>query len=65
MEGPIHLWPHSSRGLAGEAKFFKLEIGGCHETVRVDCLKSHLGLAPVVFYEAEIVLSTVLLFRIS
>ena len=51
--------------LAWKAEFLKLEIGGCQETVSVDCLKPHLGLAPVVFYEAEIVLSTVLLFRIS
>jgi hypothetical protein len=33
---------------ACQAKFFKLEIGGRHETFSVDRLKPHLGLNPVV-----------------
>jgi hypothetical protein len=44
------LAPHYTgpyRVLARQGKFFKLEIGGCQETVSVDCLKPHLVLTPV------------------
>ncbi len=43
---PLYTGPYKM--LARQAKFFKLEIGGRQETVSVDHLKPHLGLAPVV-----------------
>ena len=42
------LYTSQYKVLARQAKFFKLEIGGRQETVSVDRLKPHLGLAPVV-----------------
>jgi hypothetical protein len=43
---PLYTSPY--KVLVRQAKFFKLEIGGRQETVSVDRLKPHLGLAPVV-----------------
>jgi hypothetical protein len=43
---PLYTGPY--KVLARQAKFFKLEIGCSQETVSVDHLKPHLGLAPVV-----------------